>query len=160
MVIEYIGELIRNEVAEYREKLYDSQVCVCVCVCVCVSRKGDHLERPERHGRGNSTHISCSKMGVLQHCETRTTRFQANEDLSNMFGCPAEPRHVHVPHRRQRGDRRDDVRRPGALREPQLLPELHGRGGVDRRGEQDHHHRQAPRVPRGGGERRGRARAG
>ena len=26
MVIEYIGELIRNEVAEYREKLYDSQV--------------------------------------------------------------------------------------------------------------------------------------
>ena len=38
MVIEYIGELIRNEVAEYREKLYDSQVngweCIISSRCV------------------------------------------------------------------------------------------------------------------------------
>jgi len=27
MVIEYIGQLIRNEVAEMREKIYEKQVC-------------------------------------------------------------------------------------------------------------------------------------
>lgn len=78
MVIEYIGTVIRNEVANRREKIYESQV---------------RLQKKEQKKYSSS----------FLFCNWRFP-FNKNVNLTFDFSSDLEPWHLHVPHQQRAGD--------------------------------------------------------
>lgn len=122
MVIEYIGTIIRNEVANRKEKLYESQVLYKLST-------GSQWDTPQMH---QLCLVGCPGMwpGCSQHrLNVRGSHSDHTDDWLPAFSL--EPGCVHVPHGQWPRDWRHTHRRACKVRqEGDCGPEGFARGGA------------------------------